>query len=370
MIRILIVLIALTLAISGTPAAAQSPANAPAPAAAGKTGTVQKITVHGRALVGNLAGDSPDRDVFVYLPPSYAASPNRRYPVAYLLHGYGLTGEAWMKFANIAAAADTAIAGGMRELIVVNPDAFNKWSGSMYAASPTIGDWETFIAEDLVAHIDKTYRTVATRDGRGLGGHSMGGYGTLRIGMKRPDVFSSLYAMSACCLLNDPVALSGGGRGRGAGTATSASTSTDTAGRNSGARTETPAAPAGRGRGFNVQGALAAAYAPNPKNPPDYFDEPMKDGVLQPLIAAKYYANSPLAMVDQYLTNLRKYKTIALEIGDKDTLFTSNKQLSESLTNLGLAHGYAVYDGDHTNRVPQRIQEHVLPFFATNLAAR
>jgi enterochelin esterase-like enzyme len=74
-------------------------------------------------------------------------------------------------------------------------------------------------------------------------------------------------------------------------------------------------------------------------------------------------------MVDQYLTNLRKYRAIAIEIGDKDTLFASNRQLSESLTNLGLAHGYVVYDGDHTNRVPQRIQEHVLPFFATNLAA-
>jgi S-formylglutathione hydrolase FrmB len=375
MTRTVTALVLLTLAAPGVPARAQSSATPPAAAAAvGKTGTVQTITVHGRALVGNLAGDTPDRPVFVYLPPSYATSRNRRYPVAYLLHGYGLTGEAWMTFANVAAGADAAIAAGMRELIVVSPDAFNKWSGSMYAASPTIGDWETFIAEDLVAHIDRTYRTLATREGRGLGGHSMGGYGTLRIGMKRPDVFSSLYAMSACCLLNDPVALGGGGRGRAnapsqtSATAPGSNTAStqEQPGRASGAR---GAAPAGRGRGFNVQGALAAAYASNPKNPPDYFDQPMKDGVLQPLIAAKYYANSPLAMVDQYLTNLRKYRAIAIEIGDKDTLFASNRQLSESLTNLGLTHSYAVYDGDHTNRVPQRIQEQVLPFFATNLAA-
>ena len=53
-----------------------------------KQGTLDKIKVHGKALEGNLEGDSPDRDVFVYLPASYASSPNRRYPVVYFLHGY------------------------------------------------------------------------------------------------------------------------------------------------------------------------------------------------------------------------------------------------------------------------------------------
>ena len=58
-----------------------------------KKGNVEHIKVHGKSLEGNLEGDSPDRDVFVYLPPSYAANSNQRYPVVYLLHGYGLTGE-------------------------------------------------------------------------------------------------------------------------------------------------------------------------------------------------------------------------------------------------------------------------------------
>ena len=53
------------------------------------SGTVEQIVVHGKSLEGNLEGDSPDRDATVYLPPSYAASPTRRYPVLYLLHGYG-----------------------------------------------------------------------------------------------------------------------------------------------------------------------------------------------------------------------------------------------------------------------------------------
>src|SRR6202158_3385462 len=63
--------------------------------AAPLTGTVEHIKVHGQALEGNLEGDSPDRDVTVYLPPSYATERARRYPVIYLLHGYGGTDGNW-----------------------------------------------------------------------------------------------------------------------------------------------------------------------------------------------------------------------------------------------------------------------------------
>ena len=59
------------------------------PAGGARTGTVHHIIVHGKALEGNLEGDSPDREVTVYLPPSYAGDEARRYPVVYLLHGYG-----------------------------------------------------------------------------------------------------------------------------------------------------------------------------------------------------------------------------------------------------------------------------------------
>src|SRR4029079_10167158 len=139
----------------------------------------------------------------VYLPPSYASNRNQRYPVVYLLPGYGLTAERWMPFTRLHDAADKDVAAGtMKEMILVSPDAFTKYNGSMYSASPTTGDWETYLAEDLVSYIDSHYRTIPDRMSRGLGGHSMGGYGTIRIGMKRPDVFSSLYIMSGCCLLN------------------------------------------------------------------------------------------------------------------------------------------------------------------------
>ena len=109
-------------------------------------GSVEHITVHGKALEGNLEGDSPDRDVTVYLPPGYSSDQMRRYPVVYLLHGYGLTGERWVPFINLPDAADKDAAEGMaKEMILVSPDAFTKYSGSMYSSSPVTGDWEAFI---------------------------------------------------------------------------------------------------------------------------------------------------------------------------------------------------------------------------------
>ena len=125
-------------------------------------GTVERIMVHGKALEGNLEGDSPDRDVTVYLPPSYADDQARRYPVVYLLHGYGGRDDTFTaRLAALAESSDTlAAAQGFSSAIVVTPNAFSLHKGSMYSNSPTTGDWERFIAEDLVAYIDGHYRTL------------------------------------------------------------------------------------------------------------------------------------------------------------------------------------------------------------------
>ena len=320
-----------------------------------RAGTVERITVHGKALEGNLEADSPDREVSVYLPPSYGEDQARRYPVLYLLHGYGLQDDNFTtRVANLAPAADAlAPVQGFSELIIVIPNAFTLYKGSMYSSSPTIGDWERFIAEDLVAAIDGRYRTYATRMSRGLAGHSMGGYGALRIGMKRPDVFSSLYFMSSCCLTanRNPTPES---MAAAAAIATSAQAE------------ELMRAP---GFGAAVTLASAAAWSPNPKNPPLFLDLPVKDGKVRPEIVAKWAANAPLEMIDQYAENLTKHYAIAMDIGTADGLLATNRQLHEALTRLRIPHGYEEYDGDHDDKVGERIARHVLPFFSKNLAA-
>jgi enterochelin esterase-like enzyme len=329
-------------------------------------GTLERITVHGRSLEGNLEGDSPDRPVVVYLPPSYARDTTRRYPVLYFLHGYTATAEAYVRSLAIPDSIDRAVAAGDRETIVVIPDAFTKYSGSMFSNSPTTGDWETFIAQDLTTFIDKRYRTIASREGRGLAGHSMGGYGTMRIGMKQPSAFAALYAMSSCCLMNDPAA-----RGVGPGPRGDASGRGEAAPRGAGAgRGDGRAAGAARGGGMaNALSAQAAAWAPNTKTPP-FFDLPTKDGAIQPLIAAKWIANSPLVMVDQYVPALRSMRAIALDVGNQDPFVGTNTQLAESLTRLGVPHTFEVYDGDHGNRIRERFEFQVLRFVSQHLSAR
>src|SRR5919201_2757083 len=165
-----------------------------------KAVTVEHVKVHGASLEGNLEGDAVDRDVFVFLPPSYAKQKSRRYPVVYALHGYSIGAEQWSKEIHVPQTIEGAFAQGARELIVVLPDSKTRHNGSMYSSSVTTGDFEQFIAHDVVAYIDSHYRTIPNRESRGLVGHSMGGYGAARIGMKHADVFGSLYIMSPCCL--------------------------------------------------------------------------------------------------------------------------------------------------------------------------
>jgi hypothetical protein len=145
---------------------------------------------------------------------------------------------------------------------------------------------------------------------------------------------------------------------------------------NPAAQRPAPAAPAnganaagGRGRGGfgNVLFAEAAAWSPNPMNPPKFYDLPNQDGVVRPEIAAKWIANSPLAFVDQYGQSLKSYRAIAMDVGDQDNLAASNKQMDESLTRLGVMHTFEVYEGNHGNRVKERFETKVLPFFSEYL---
>ena len=179
---------------------AQVKTEVPPPVPGAKPATVEHIKVHGKSLEGNLEGDDVDREVIVFLPPSYATEKSRRYPVVYALHGYSIGAEQWTHEIHVPQTIEGAFAQGAQEMIVVLPDSKTVYNGSMYSSSETTGDFENFIARDLVAYVDSHYRTIPKRTSRGLVGHSMGGYGASRIGMKHPDVFGSLYIMSPCCM--------------------------------------------------------------------------------------------------------------------------------------------------------------------------
>jgi len=311
-------------------------------------GTIERIKVHSPSIEGNLQGNSAERDVLVYLPPSYSTDTNRRYPVVYQLHGWLPGAEQWAQMIQFQERTDRAIASGTaKEMIIVLPDSQGIFGGAMYSNSVTSGDFEGFIARDLVAEIDRRYRTIPERRSRGLSGHSMGGYGTLRIAMKYPDLYAAFYAMSSCCVA--PFEATGPMMEQAAAL-------------------ETPDEAKGAPIFARVQLTQAAAWSPNPKKPPFFFDLPLENGEVNELALMKWNANVPLVMVDQYVPALKQYDAIALDCGEQDNLIGANRQFSEVLTSYGIEHTFETYEGDHTNRVAERYGDHVLPFFSRVLA--
>jgi enterochelin esterase-like enzyme len=348
MIMIRSVSLVLGLMILMASAFAQVVNNVPAVVPGAKPVIVEHIKVHGPSLEGSLEGDSADRDVLVFLPPSYATDTTRRYPVVYALHGYSIGAEQWTHEIHVPQTIEGAFAKGAREMIVVLPDSKTVHNGSMYSSSITTGDFKNFVAHDLVSYIDAHYRSIARRESRGLVGHSMGGYGATRIGMKHSDVFGSLYIMSPCCLAprqanslkpEDEAAL---------------------------AAVKSPADSAALPFALRAQLASAAAWSPDPKNPPLYLDLPIGDKQQQ--VLAKWAANAPLAFIDQYIAGLRRYNAIAIDVGDQDGLRADTAELHEALDAYGIPNSFTIYPGTHTSNVAFRFQDFVMPFFSRNLS--
>jgi len=320
-------------------------------------GAVQRIKIDSKLLKGNLSGDSASRSVSVYLPAGYGSNPKKHYPVVYFLHGYTDDDAKFYGFKKhwmvLPPILDTLFAQDpAHEMIVVTPDAYTLFQGSMYSNSVTTGNWEDFVARELVAYIDSHYRTIAKKESRGLCGHSMGGYGSLRIGEKNPDVFSTVYLLSPCCLNSGPAL--------------------------------TEPLPAAYLRADSIKTtdafqkadfftkvlfASAAAWSPNPANPPFYLDLPVKDGVLQSQVLQKWDANRPLNSLDQYIYNIRELKAIGFDAGNKDAAIAGSiKTLDKELSKYKVQHFFEIYEGDHINHVAQRIEKNMLPFFAKNLS--
>lgn len=143
----------------------------------------------------------------VYLPPSYGRSAATRYPLLVYLHGLGGSERDWVTAGRLPQVMDSLIAVGFPEAIVAMPDGDDGWY-TTWASLPDAGcaadtarrepaasycvpwpHYDDYIARDLVAHLDRRYRTRGTPDSRGIAGLSMGGYGALTLALSYPDVF-------------------------------------------------------------------------------------------------------------------------------------------------------------------------------------
>ncbi len=191
--------------------AAPAPAPTPAPTEAAQAGNgAPEVTGAGTVLEASFASDAlgVEKRYFVYLPGGYDTS-EARYPVVYMLHGLGGSEDDWTKHGGLTAAADELAL----PVIAVMPDGddsfYSNWVGDVDYESCLQGKrpfgrakdmktycvkrarYEDYIVDDLVAHIDATYRTIPERRARAIGGLSMGGFGALTLAMRHKDVYAS-----------------------------------------------------------------------------------------------------------------------------------------------------------------------------------
>jgi enterochelin esterase-like enzyme len=164
-----------------------------------------QILSTGKVIEG-LSMKSPilGRDVkfAVYLPPDYDSG-NRSYPVVYLLHGYTDNETGWIQFGEVNLAADRAIAAReIPPMIIVMPDAGATWY--MNNADGSV-KFEDMITGEFIPYIDKTYRTRASREFRGISGLSMGGFGSLLYSLKHPDLFAACAAFSSAVWTDEEI---------------------------------------------------------------------------------------------------------------------------------------------------------------------
>ncbi len=311
-------------------------------------GTWVDTVVYSSGLEGNLLGDSPDRQVMIYLPPGYEEEPSRRYPVIYFLHGFYKGPLAYsFYFSGMDRWIEFKVT---NPIIIVLPNSQNKYMGSFYTNSEVTGQWEDFIVQDMVKFMDSNFRTIASAEGRGLAGHSMGGYGTFMVAMRNPGIFNAIYALSAADLDFNEVILGEMGSYL------------------------VPALQAGADEFFDIHWeaaahiAAAAAFAPNPDILPFYGELPVtENGGLIDSVWQKWLAHDPSVMLPEYKDNLQSLRAIQFDCGTSDFLFDSNVSFSDALDKYDVDHVFLEYDGDHENQLSNRISDHLIPFFSEML---
>ena len=342
---------ALSLFLSAVPVSAQ--------AGLGSSQLVERV-IHSKNFAGNKIGVDADRKLVVYLPAGYDRS-KKRYPVLYYFPSPLDHYRALFDKSGAQTLFDRAIARGtIREFILVSVDMTTPLGASWFVDSPVTGNWDAFAVQELVPYVDASFRTIPTRDARGLVGHHMGAYGAIRVGMKHADVFGSVYGMN-------PV-------GSGSGVQVMYSrpnwdllehaTSLDEVKKD----------------GFSpIFTSIFQAHLPNPAKPPLFADLPAhREGgtlVIDSKLTAKLRDSFFLeSLIPQYADNLKSLRGFKFDWsrndGIRDHVFSAHA-LTHKLNEFGIPHEAEEYNGlwdsDTYWSAEGRVMSDVLPFFQQHL---
>ncbi len=304
-------------------------------------GQIKVDTITSLALKDNKLGDPDTRNIVIYLPTGYESS-DKVYPAIYLLHGFGgnersFIDEVGEKFAVFLL--DTMIENDvLKEVIIVMPNARNKYGGSYYLNSELIGNYEDYIVKEIVDYIDSNYRTMKDREARAIAGASMGGYGGITLAMKHPEIFSAVAVLSPPLgfdvmtekilpeiLKENPNGMSG---------------------------------PNSKKQYTDYIYALSAALSPNLDNPPFFVDLPFEypSGKVIEQVRQRWMQSDPLNMLTTYSSSLKSMNGIYIDVGDKDLLGFKEAAdaFHQKLISLGIDHIYDVFQGGHSDNGVER----------------
>lgn len=339
-------------------------------------GTIVSEMIHSPALENNMLGLSADRKVNVYLPESYTNCPEKHYPVIYFLHGIPAWSDMLMdeipfgifqQMAQLAAGVDFPADGflpwlnelinngGMKEVIIVMPDAGTLFGPSMYVNSPVLGNFEDYIVNDVVGFVDNHYRTIPHFNCRAITGQCAGGYGAMSIAMKHPKVFRYVGALSPAhfpeatwnvvaqyILAEDQIW-------------------SDNFGVPPGPIPYSPHAPFKFANGTAYM--LGQNWLPNPDNPPYFCDLPYvmvgDEAVFNPELMTKVDAQNLPALARQFEKGLRQLKTIYFDCGENDELgmYWPNVAFDKQLSDMHIKHQFETYSnpGTHISNLYERL---------------
>jgi len=328
---------------------------------ANASGTIKARQIDSENFSNNKIGVNSVRKFQVYLPEGYEQS-SKRYPVLYLLHSFFENETALFGQKNVHAIFEKAMReGGMHETILVTADFNTTVGGSLYTNSSVTGQWRDFMVNELVPHIDNSFRTLAARESRGICGYHAGAYGAIRFASRHPEIFGSVYGLH-------PVAT-------GFGHTLMQSRPDLNKLKNLESLDEIQDDFLSK-----IFSAIYQANLPNPNKPPLFFDAPATetDGVLNidSALTDKLQEGFFLErQVGTYADNLKSLIGFKFDWGrhdgNQDHVY-SNQFYSRKLNEYGIPHEAEEYNGgwgDKTFEAGGRIETDVIPFFQKHLTA-
>ena len=290
-------------------------------------------TVKSDVTTSYFYSDALEYDMYyqIVLPPSYESNPDSTYPSIYFLHGFGLD-YSW--YGSVVSVFEDMMASGeIRESILIKPDGFViPYLGSMYTNSDYNGQFEDYIVQDLISHIDGSYNTIDHSSYRAIMGHSMGGFGAVKLSVKFPELFQVAASHSGPIAIENvipdllPVLL---------------------------AETGILGYQPWNGTVSLFMYSASAAFSPDVDDWPYYVDLPVDYyGNVIDEVWNLWLGHDPLTLAQENLANIQSIR-FYMDCGDQDDylFYNHSTSFSEFLDEENINHVYEIYPGDHFTEV-------------------